>query len=642
MFLRKNLLLTRFLCYFKVKNCSIKEKQKNIISRFLTANLKGEVFDGNVRKAIIINLFSIVGILSLLYFLLGGILTQRWIYSTVIFIFLILTVGTLIMFQKLKNTKLASTIIVSLMLLLEIALLTKIGESITGLFWFYLFPMLALFMLGKKRGLFFSALLLILGIIFIKIDIKGLTHYPSNLHERFIITYLVTSLLAYIFENIRSTTFNAFITADKEKSEYLEETLQQKEEIQTQAELLLQKNIKLEQLSIAASETDNSIIITDQTTNIEWVNNGFTKLLQLTLNEFKELCPTLLECSENKDKIKQSITEKRSITYFSHFTLKDKSKIWLQSTVTPILDNNKKVKKLVIVETDITPQKLAEQEIKEKNEELNQQRDELIAKNDIILQKNDAIQQSIEYALTIQRSILPNLKDFNQKFENFILYQPKAIVSGDFFWLATTENTYISAVIDCTGHGVPGAFMSILGSRILDEIVNFKKITSPALILEELNKQVIDSLHQKNSENRDGMDAIICRIDKQKSNPIITFCGAKRPFIYFNSEQKKIISIKGTRKSIGGFQSELNTQQFKDFTLEIPKNSFIYLTSDGYIDQHNQERKKIGSQNLFNLLNKISTKSASEQGNLIKEFKNNWQQNEMQTDDVTIWGIKIG
>ncbi|MBN2663736.1 MAG: SpoIIE family protein phosphatase [Bacteroidales bacterium] len=617
-------------------------KQRNIIGRFLTANLKGEIFDGDVRKAVIINLFSIVGIISLLYFFSGGLLTHRWGYSAAIAVFLILTIGTLIMFQKLKNTKLASTIIVSLMLLLEIALLTKLGESTTGLFWFYLFPMLAFFMLGKKAGLFFSLLLLVLGIILIRLNIEGITQYPRDLHERFIITYLVTSLLAFIFENIRNTTFNAFITADKEKSEYLEETLQQKEEIQTQAELLLQKNIELEQLSIAASETDNSIIIADAKTNIEWVNKGFTKMLQLSLKEFKEMCPTLLECSENKNKIKQSISEKRSITYFSHFTLKDDSKIWLQSTVTPVLDHDQNVIKLVIVESDITLQKLAEQEIKEKNEELNQQKNELVAKNDIILEKNEAIRHSIEYALTIQRSILPNLKSFNEKFENFILYKPKDIVSGDFFWLSSVENTCIAAVIDCTGHGVPGAFMSILGSRILDEIVNFKKIISPAKILDELNKQVITSLHQKNSNNKDGMDVIICQINNEEDkNKNITFCGAKRPFIYFDSEKKKTISIKGIRKSIGGFQSELNTQKFTDTQIKIPKNSYIYLTSDGYIDQHNPLRRRIGTKNLTFLLKDISEKRATEQINILKEFKNNWQQNEMQTDDITIWGIKI-
>ena len=618
-------------------------KQRKIIGRFLTANITGEIYDSNVRKAIIINLFSTVAIFALVYFLVGGIINKKITYSAVLFGFLFFTVFTLFVFHKYKKTKLVSIIIVSLMLLLEIALLVKIGENITAIFWTYLFPLLAFFILGRKTGLLFSILLLIISVIIFKIDLPEITHYPNVLHERFIITYIVTALLAYIFENIRSNTFDAFSKANKEKTEYLEETLQQKEEIITQAEILEQKNIELKQLSIVASESDNSIIITDADTKIEWVNKGFTKMLQLTLEEFQEFCPTLLECSENKEKIQQCIDEKQTITYFSYFTLKDKSKIWVQSTATPILNNKNEIVKIVIVETDISQQKIAEQEIKEKNEELNQQRDELLSKNEIISEKNDAIRQSIEYALTIQYSILPDLDEFNNNFENFILYQPKSIVSGDFYWLSETEKYYFTAVVDCTGHGVPGAFMSILGSRILDEIVNFRKINSPAKILERLNKQVVKSLHQKDSENLDGMDIIFCRIAKNKGNETtnITFCGAKRPLIYFDTDDNLIKKIKGIRKSIGGWQSTRNSLNYTDSSISLKNNSILYLTSDGYMDQHNPKRKRIGTNNLLSLFEKITQLNLNIQHKKIADYKENWQENEMQTDDITIWGIKL-
>ncbi len=338
-------------------------KKRNFIGKFLTANIDGENYDENVRKAVIITLFSIVGIISMMYFLAGGIIHHRYFYSIVIFFFMIFTMGTLFMFQKYKNTKLASIFIVTLMLLLEIALFTTIGESTTGMFWFYLFPMLAFFMLGRKTGIFFSSLLLIIAIILLKIEFDGVKKYPVILHERFIISYFVTGLLAYIFESIREITFEAFIKADKEKSEYLEETLQQKEEIATQAELLQEKNIELEQLSIAAREADNSIIITNVKTEIEWVNRGFTKMLQYTLKEFQDLCPTLLECSTSKNIIEKSIIDKKSQTYFSHFILKDGTKIWVQSTVTPVLNEEDEVVKLVIVESYLPAPKFAEQKI---------------------------------------------------------------------------------------------------------------------------------------------------------------------------------------------------------------------------------------------------------------------------------------
>jgi len=514
-------------------------KQRKIIGRFLTANITGEIYDSNVRKAIIINLFSTVAIFALVYFLVGGIINKKITYSAVLFGFLFFTVFTLFVFHKYKKTKLVSIIIVSLMLLLEIALLVKIGENITAIFWTYLFPLLAFFILGRKTGLLFSILLLIISVIIFKIDLPEITHYPNVLHERFIITYIVTALLAYIFENIRSNTFDAFSKANKEKTEYLEETLQQKEEIITQAEILEQKNIELKQLSIVASESDNSIIITDADTKIEWVNKGFTKMLQLTLEEFQEFCPTLLECSENKEKIQQCIDEKQTITYFSYFTLKDKSKIWVQSTATPILNN----------------------------------------KNEIV----------------------------------------------------------------CTGHGVPGAFMSILGSRILDEIVNFRKINSPAKILERLNKQVVKSLHQKDSENLDGMDIIFCRIAKNKGNETtnITFCGAKRPLIYFDTDDNLIKKIKGIRKSIGGWQSTRNSLNYTDSSISLKNNSILYLTSDGYMDQHNPKRKRIGTNNLLSLFEKITQLNLNIQHKKIADYKENWQENEMQTDDITIWGIKL-
>ncbi len=153
------------------------------------------------------------------------------------------------------------------------------------------------------------------------------------------------------------------------------------------------------------------------------------------------------------------------------------------------------------------------------------QKDELFAKNEIISQKNDAIRQSIEYAKTIQRSILPDLSIINNYFENFLIYEPKDIVSGDFYWYCQSNNFHFYAVVDCTGHGVPGAFMSILASRMLDEIVLLKQITSPAKILYELNNIVVKTLKQENKENNDGLDLIICRITIEEKMTEI-FCSA--------------------------------------------------------------------------------------------------------------------
>lgn len=617
-------------------------KERNFVGRFLTANIKGEIFEGDVRKAIIVNIFSIVGILSLLYFLVGGVLNEKWTYSIIIAVFLLLTSGTLFFYQKSQNTKVASIIIVSLMLMLEILLFIKIGESTTGMFWFYLFPLLAFFILGNKKGLFFSIFLILVAIVLLYLDVENFTHYPAELHERFILTYIVTGLLAFIFEYIRNRTFVAFVSANQEKTEYLEETLQQKEEIQTQSEILAKKNLELLQLSLAASETDNSIIITNEKTEIEWVNKGFTKMLKLTLEEFKNLCPTLISCSQNKEKIQQCLDEKKSILYMSFFELKDDSKIWVQSNITPVLDEKNEISKLVIIESDITQQKLAEQEIREKNEELKQQRDEILSKNDIISQKNDAIEQSIQYALTIQTAVLPKIQEFKNDFDNFLLYKPKDIVAGDFYWLTKIESTYFFAIVDCTGHGVPGAFMSLLASRILDEIVLMQKIYSPAKILEELHKNIFDTLDQKNSKNSDGMDLILCKLDSaQKDNFDLIFCGAKRPLIYYNSENKKIASIKGVRKSIGGRTMSLNNSAFVDTKLNLPKDSIIFLTSDGFTDQHNSARKRIGTKRLMSILEENIDLPLVEFKIYLDDFLSTWKNDQIQTDDIALWAVKL-
>jgi serine phosphatase RsbU (regulator of sigma subunit) len=184
--------------------------------------------------------------------------------------------------------------------------------------------------------------------------------------------------------------------------------------------------------------------------------------------------------------------------------------------------------------------------------------------------------------------------------------------------------------------------MSILGSRILNEIVIYEKNTSPAVIFEKLQNQIYKTLHQKDSHNTDGMDLLMCKIDEnQKDIFNITFSGAKRALIYFNSETKTIARINGTRKSIGGVISQLNTTNFENIELILPQNSILYLTTDGFIAQHNSLRKRIGSSNLMNIIELNSDKILVNQKQEIETFFKNWKDKQIQTDDVTIWTIKL-
>ena len=198
------------------------------------------------------------------------------------------------------------------------------------------------------------------------------------------------------------------------------------------------------------------------------------------------------------------------------------------------------------------------------------------------------------------------------------------------------------AVVDCTGHGVPGAFMSMIGNQLLNEIVNEKKIFEPHKILTQLNLGVIKALNQDTTNNNDGMDICLCSVapNSNLTHYKITFAGAKRPLYYFKTQEKKLIKQTGSRMSIGG-RSKNSCINFTSKEIILQKNDLIYLTSDGYIDQNNKERKRFGTKHLENILNKITDRPLPEQKQVLEIELDKWQGTERQRDDITVIGIKI-
>ena len=279
--------------------------------------------------------------------------------------------------------------------------------------------------------------------------------------------------------------------------------MMQKEEIQAQAEELEIINSELEKLSIVASETDNAILITDEIGNIEWVNTAFTKIYGYQLEEFIQVKgQNIIKASSDKsikEKLDTILTEKKSISYESFSKSKTGESIWMQTTVTPLLDEQKNITKLIIIDSNIIELKQAQQEIIQKNEEITAQSEEIILKSEEISTQNQLIKGSIRYAKNIQNAILPPQSRIDAHFENFILYRPKDIVSGDFYWFSQLKdreteefsNQFIAAAVDCTGHGVPGAFMSMISNMLLNEIINENKIYSPKIILTELKNKLL-------------------------------------------------------------------------------------------------------------------------------------------------------
>jgi len=286
------------------------------------------------------------------------------------------------------------------------------------------------------------------------------------------------------------------------------------------------------------------------------------------------------------------------------------------------------------------------EEILSQNEELTQQHEEiklinetLSTQKDEIQEKNKVLELGLRSAQMVQRAMLSNILAVQKFFpESFILLKPRDIVSGDFYWFNYAEEKVFFAAVDCTGHGVHGAFISLVANNILNRIIVIYKIYSPELILEKLHEEIVKAFRQDETHNDDGMDIALCCLDTK--NKVLEFAGAKNPLIYIQNE--KINEIKGTSKHIGGKFSSKHEKQFEKHYLDISTPTMIYVFSDGFSDQPNQDHtQKFGKVRFYELLEQISPLSAQEQKQKLYETLKNWRQTESQIDDVLVAGIKI-
>ncbi len=293
-------------------------------------------------------------------------------------------------------------------------------------------------------------------------------------------------------------------------------------------------------------------------------------------------------------------------------------------------------------------------EIKQKNDEIKEYAEQLHAVNEEYKQiyefvseqtktvelKNKDLMDSINYAKFIQKSFLPNLKKLSSIFPNSFIYEKsKELISGDFYFFEKIKDKIIIGIADCTGHGVPGAMLSILGIALLIRIVQHKEITSPKKILTILNKDLLEVLSNSENQNKvmDGMDISICSIDL-KSN-ILQFSGAKRPLLFFRDNKLKY--YKGSVRSIGGYDD--GKKQFFNKEINLQKDDLIFLFTDGYIDQFGgEENKKFSIKRFKNLMTEISfIKNTKEQKEKIKIVIEDWMKKEEQIDDILVMGLKI-
>lgn len=276
---------------------------------------------------------------------------------------------------------------------------------------------------------------------------------------------------------------------------------------------------------------------------------------------------------------------------------------------------------------------------------------------ELIQHQHENITKSINYAQRIQNAMLPTEHNLAQLIpDSFILFKPKDIVSGDFYWFYNAETgktiseldpdqtaeyqaqKIIIAAVDCTGHGVPGAFMSMIGYNLLDMIAS-KNTHEPHLILSELNRSVQHALQQQKSNNKDGMDMAICTIDK--ANKTIEFAGAKNPMIVIKNGNLEV--FKGDKDPVGGAQGNEH-RTYTKHTIRMDEPTTLYLFSDGYEDQFGgTEGKKFMIKKLKDLLLEIHQKPFEEQKEILDHTIEAWKgTKEKQIDDILIIGMRVG
>jgi serine phosphatase RsbU (regulator of sigma subunit)/Tfp pilus assembly protein PilF len=276
--------------------------------------------------------------------------------------------------------------------------------------------------------------------------------------------------------------------------------------------------------------------------------------------------------------------------------------------------------------------------IKRANILLEEQNIEIKRQRDQIFQQKQEITDSIQYASRIQNALLPPESLLNQLADHFILYKPRDIVSGDYYWMTQKDGKTVILAADCTGHGVPGAFMSMLGISFMNEIVNKSDMTQPNKILNKLRENVVHSLHQtgEEGETQDGMDLALCVINNNKTK--LQYSGAYNPL--FLIRDNELIEYKADKMPIGIYKEK--TGSFTNHEIDIREGDTYYIFSDGYVDQFGGPKaKKFMAGKFKDLLLSIFLKPMKEQKEILEKTLEDWKGEIDQIDDILVMGFKI-
>ncbi|MBK9390282.1 MAG: tetratricopeptide repeat protein [Bacteroidetes bacterium] len=355
------------------------------------------------------------------------------------------------------------------------------------------------------------------------------------------------------------------------------------------------------------------------------------------LNRYSELKDSLMNVEKQKQ-ILELQTQYETVKKEKENELLRKDRKILQTTRNSLIAGAILLAVIIIVVfRSLVIKKRDNRILKEQKEEINKQKE-------IVESQKTSITDSIRYARRIQSAMLTPDESVNQYLsDSFVLYLPRDIVSGDFYWVKKlNENKVVICVADCTGHGVPGAFMSMLGMSLLNDIISVKHTLiinnefSPSDILNELRERVKSSLRQtgKEGEARDGMDLSMCLVDREAG--LLKYSGANNP-VYIVKDGI-LTELKATRNPIGIYLNEIS---FIDHSLEIVPGAIVYMFSDGYSDQLGKEGSKFLSKNFKKLLSGISSGTTSEIREILNRKHLDWKDGEEQVDDILVLGFRL-
>ena len=404
-------------------------------------------------------------------------------------------------------------------------------------------------------------------------------------------------------------------------------------EIATKEKTLNEKQKVLDRQFVQISKQQGEISVQKQTivvqqNEVQVQKDTLANQKEKIAIQFSKIDDQLKRISEQDSKIKvqlEAIEKQKLILYFVLLAL------LLVSFLGYYIYRSYKIKKEANIKLEEKNRTISLQK-----DEIEKQRDLAAAQRDQIAYQKKHITDSIMYAKRIQTALIPSLELFSDKLEHFVLYKPLAIVSGDFYWVSTQGNLQIIIAADCTGHGVPGAFMSMLGVTMLNEIVNGKHILMPDQIIENLRQGIIKSLKQVAEEDsiKDGMDIAVCVVDFDKN--ILWYAGANSPLYLVRGGE--LTHYRADKMPVA---IHYKMEPFTLHKIDLQKGDAFYIFSDGYADQFGgPKQKKFMSMQLRETLVGMAVMPMLQQGERLNEIFEEWRGDSPQIDDVTLIGVR--